>query len=268
MSAQEDTAVIEAPEPEVEQPKAETPAAEVTTPETETPETAEEGQERDDKGRFKPNRVQERIDELTRKAGEKEREAAYWRGVAEAAKPKEAEAPKAAAGKPIADQFESYEAYTEALTDWKVDQKLAEREAKQQASAQATTWQQRAAAAKAELPDFEEVMQSTTAPMSPAMAEAIRDSEHGPALAYHLAKHPAEAIRLAGLSPVAAAREIGRLEATLSTPKAAAPAPAKRITTAPTPPTPIGNGRATVGDPGKMSQADYLAWRANALKVN
>src|SRR5262245_50189764 len=64
----------------------ETPAADGTTPQG--AENANGGENRDDKGRFR-NPVQPRIDELTRKGREAERERDYWRTRAEAAeKPK------------------------------------------------------------------------------------------------------------------------------------------------------------------------------------
>jgi hypothetical protein len=279
MSAQEETAAVEdrpnvtvletLDPPQAETPKTETPAAETegeTTAETETA-AEDEGQDRDEKGRFKP-KVQERIDELVRKAHEKDREAAYWRGIAESrvAAKEDAAQPQ---GKPTADQFIEYSDYVEALADWKAEQKIeakfAEREAKQQETAKATTWQERVTAVKAEFPDFDAVMANSTAPMTHAMAEAIKESDMGPRVAIHLAQNPDIATKWAGLSPSAVNREIGRLEATLSAPKAQAEVP-KRVTSAPTPPTPIGSGRSTTGDPAKMSQADYLAWRADQLK--
>lgn len=268
MSAQDDnTATIEAPPQEVAaDPVAETPQAEAVETEAPEAEEADEGQERDEKGRFKPNRVQERIDELRRKAGESEREAAYWRGVAEAAKPKEAApAPAEDPGKPKAADFETYDEYIEKLTDWKIEQREAAQSAKQQQEAQASTWQQRAAAAKAAMPDFDSVLSSSRAPMTQAMAEVIRGSEHGPALAYHLAKNPAEAERLAGLSPHAAAHALGVIEARLSTPTAAPVTPPKKVTSAPPPPSTVGSGRSFEGDPANMSQRDYEAW-ANAQR--
>lgn len=244
-----------APEPVVDAP-AEQAAAEEVPAEAEV-----DDQDRDEKGRFKPNRVQERIDELTRKAGEKEREAAYWRGVAEAAKPKDAE-PAKADGKPKAEDFTSYDEYVDALTDWKVDQKLQTRDAKAEGAKRAETWTQRAEAAKATIPDLDSVLAQSVAPMSQAMAEVLRDAEHGPELAYHLAKNPAESERIARLSPMAAARELGKLEASLTTPtQAPAPPAPKRVTNAPAPPTPIGSGRSTEGSPGNMSMPEYREYR-------
>ncbi len=274
MSAQETPAVETAERPNVtvletlETPKAEEPKtepAEEPKAEATTGEAAEEGQERNEKGQFKP-KLQERIDEITRQRHEAEREAAYWRGIAETRAAKEQ--PKADA-EPKAEYFSDYGEYVRALAKFEakslVKAELTQLEAQRQDQAKASTWQQRAEAVKAELPDFDQVMRTSTAPMTQAMAEAIRESEAGPKVAYHLAQNPEVAARLAQLSPLAAAREIGKLEASLST--AAAPAPAaKKITSAPTPPTPVGSGRSTTGDPGKMSQADYMEWRKSALK--
>lgn len=274
MSAQETTAAETVERPNVtvletlEPPKAEEPKtepAEEQVAEATTEETAEEGQERDDKGRFKP-KVQERIDEITRQRHEAQREAAYWRGIAETRAAQEQ--PKAEA-EPKAEDFSDYGEYVRALAKFEakslVKAELTQLEAQRQDQAKASTWQQRAEAVKAELPDFDQVMRTSSAPMTQAMAEAIRESEFGPKVAYHLAQNPEVAARLAQLSPLAAAREIGKLEASLST-TAANPPPVKKITSAPTPPTPVGSGRSTTGDPGKMSQADYMEWRKSALK--
>jgi hypothetical protein len=253
--------------PKVEETKDE-PKAEVQqeTQEEVRDDKTDEGQERDESGKFKPkNATQARIDELTRQKHEAAREAAYWRGLAESQRAAKETTQDRPTGKPSADSYENHEDFVEALTDWKLEQKLAEHDSRQQERAKASTWQERATAARAEMPDFEEVMASSTAPMSHAMAEAIKESEMGPKVAYHLAMHPEEAARLANMSPTSAIREIGKIEATLSAAKAA-PAPAPRVTTAPKPADPIGSGRSTAGDPGKMSQADYEEWRKTQLK--
>lgn len=251
--------------PKVETPAAE-PVAEEPVAEAAAEETADDGQERDDKGQFRPKRgVQERIDELTREKHESAREAAYWRGIAETRAAQET--PKTEA-EPKAEDFQDYAEYVRALAKFEakalVKAELAQEKAATTEAAKATTWQQRESAAKADLPDYDQVVGASRAPMTQAMAEAIRESDIGPKVAYHLAQNPDVSARLAGLSATSAIREIGKLEATLSA--AAPPPPQRRITSAPTPPTPVGSGRSTVGDPGKMSQADYLEWRKTAIK--
>ena len=69
------------------------------------------------------------------------------------------------------------------------------------------------------------------------MLRAISESEHGPAVAYHLGKNPDLSRRWASLDPVSLFKELGRLEATLSAP-AVVPQP-KPVTQAPAPITPV-----------------------------
>jgi preprotein translocase subunit SecA len=68
------------------------------------------------------------------------------------------------------------------------------------------------------------------------LTDAILTSDRGPEVAYHLAKNPALAERLNRLSPIAAAREIGRIEAALEksspgTTRKPPPAPANTTNT-------------------------------------
>ena len=194
--------------------------------------------------------MQTRIDELTRQKYEAEREAAYWRGRAGGTGQDQAQpsAAPAAAPKPTPDKFSDYAEYVEALADWKAEQRvnqaLSQREQAQAQRLQdelqqerVSTWAQRQDAARQSISDYDEVMASAPdAPVAQHVGESILDSEHGPAIAYHLAKHPAELARINALPPMAAAREIGRLEASLSSAK---PAPAKQVSNAPAPIKPI-----------------------------
>jgi hypothetical protein len=93
-------------------------------------------------------------------------------------------------------------------------------------------------------------------PVTPESAEMIADSDKAAEIAYHLAKHPKEAIALAKMSPAMQGREIARLEAKLS-------APQKKTTAAPPPPhTKVAAGTPSGSvDPSKMSQAQYEKWR-------
>jgi hypothetical protein len=76
-------------------------------------------------------------------------------------------------------------------------------------------WQARVAAARQRYSDYDQVMTSPEAEqllIPPAMRQAVFESEIGAGLFYWLVKHPQECRRIAGLSPVSAAREIGRIE--------------------------------------------------------
>lgn len=97
-----------------------------------------------------------------------------------------------------------------------VMQRLAKREAEQQQRDAQAQFNQRMADARAAKPDFDEVILSADAPVSPALQQVILTSEHGPDIMYQLASNPAELARLSALPPLDAARAIGRLEAKLS----------------------------------------------------
>ena len=248
-------------EPEVE-PDAEPAVEAVAEPvEGTAPEEAGDGEEtdlRDDKGRFKKNGVQSRIDELTRKARDAERRANYYEGLAT----QPAQNPAEDAAKPTADQFESYDEFVEALTDWKVAQKtqtLAQDAAKGvvQHERQAN-YKERLAETKATITDYDAVMEKAAdMQIADYVGEAVFDSERGPEIFYHLAQHPEVAERLNGLSPLKAAMEIGKIEAQLSAPAV------KRTSQAPAPISPIAPGSNTKVN---LDTADFETYVAERRK--
>lgn len=257
-------------------PAAVTPPAQADAPSVET---TTEPTDRDDKGRFR-NPVQPRIDELTRKVRENEREAAYWRTRAESAEKKpEPEAPKA----PTPDQFDDYGEYVKATAKFEAKQELkaelAERDKQTQVKTDAETrqsnWQTRKAEAAKAIPDIDAVLSASEVPIAEHVQAELLDSEFGPQIAYHLDKNPALAERLNGMNERQTAREIGRLEALFEKPAAATEetkegetpvepaAPTPRISKAPPPVKPVGQGKSTQGDLAKMTMDDYVKTRAS-----
>lgn len=214
--------------------------------------------------------AQQRINEITRQKYEAQREAEYWKQQAEARQA----APLPVPDKPLVENYQDYESFVEALTEWKVEQKAGEviarreqehRQREAQSNAQ-TEWEARADKVRAELPDYDEVIYSEafkTLHVSPAMAEAIQASELGPKLAYHLTKNPGESSRIASLSPVAAVRELLILEGKLS----ATPQQTNRpVSAAPAPIAPVVGARATVSkDPATMTDAEFATWRRGQI---
>lgn len=161
-------------------------------------------------------------------------------------------------------QFNTAEDYAEALAEYKVEQKLAEREAKQQRKQADSTYAEREEDARTKYDDFQDVVYNPDLRITEAMAEVIKVSEIGPEVAYHLGKNPDEAKRIANLSPLAQAREIGKIEASLSsnTP------PAKKASSAPAPIRPVGSRASAVKhdptDPRSstsMSDAEWIRAR-------
>lgn len=212
-------------------------------------------QEGDDEKPAKKGGFQRRIDKLTRKNAELERLLAENAGKpAETAKPAESATP---AGEPQAKDYDTYEAYVKALTIYELDardQAKADAERKKALDAKATevanTWQTRAEETRKQYADFDDVMEAgEDLPITPVMRDFLIDSEHGPELAYTLAKTPAEVERIAKLAPLAAARELTKLELALAPKTASKPKP--RVTNAPEPIRPVSRTSAAAKTPLK-----------------
>lgn len=164
----------------------------------------------------------------------KERDA-YWKGresvrPAEQQKPQEpaVEAPKA----PTRDQFPTYEEFLEAKAEFVADraaQAAVSKVAKQQDAERETrtkteklqTFQTRV---REKYPDIEDRLESIGHIVMPeGMGDAIAESELGPEILDYFAKNAKDCERIAGLSPSAALKEIGKIEARLEKPAAPAP---------------------------------------------
>jgi hypothetical protein len=151
------------------------------------------------------------------------------------AKPAAEIAPPAAAEEPESKNFDTYEAYNKALVKFMLAQDRAteaktagDRKAADAEAAKGLAWNERVEAAKAKLPDFADKMaEAAELPISKAMHETIFESERGPEVAYYLASNPEEAARIEKLGPLAAAREIGKIEAGIAAPPVK-PAPAAK----------------------------------------
>lgn len=197
--------------------------------------------------------AQERIDELTRdKHAERRRVEALEREI-ETLRPKPAlaaaEQPKAdARPDPAEYQFgETDPEFIEALGAFAARQEFRRLRAEDETTTQVRTAQQadqdrRAEFAKAH-PDFHDKLASNWT-CTPVMGDALTTSEHGPAVAYHLANNPDEAARIAKLDPVAQIRAIGAIEGRLSAALPAAVVPATKTASdaPPVPPTIRGAG--------------------------
>lgn len=250
--------------------------AQADAPVVDTAEASPPAQDRAPDGKFR-NPVQPRIDELTKKVRENEREAAFWRARAEAAEKKPDEPPPE---KPTPDKYDDYGAYVEALTEFKADERVKaalDADRKQQAEKTQTetrqsTWQTRRAEAAKLIPDLDAVLSASQLPLSKDVQAELLESEFGPQIAYHLDKHPELAEKLNTMTDKQVAREIGRLEASFAT--AAAPAPAaddtpeptpepviKKTTSAPPPVKPVSQGRSSQVDLAKVGMDEYVAAR-------
>jgi len=209
----------------------------------------------DDKG-AEPSGAEKRIKDLVAKQRKAERDADYWRGVAEGkepkAKPNNTPAPAQTTGRPTIDQFETYDDYIDALTDWKVDQKVkSTREeatrtnAQKKRDARISKFNDRVTEAAEEDPDILEYFQDDTLPVTDAMGEIVLESEVGPQLLKYLGENRKEATRISKLSPLAAAKELGKIEDKILN---RTTVEAKKISQAPAPISKV-NPRGKVTDP-------------------
>jgi hypothetical protein len=136
---------------------------------------------------------------------------------------------------PSQEQFESVEAYAEALATHKAEELLRNREQQRARQEMVEAYHDREEDARSKYEDFEQVAYNPKLPVTNVMAETIQASDIGPDIAYFLGSNPKEADRISRLSPFLQAKEIGKIEAKLSE----NPPAVKKTSSAPTPITPV-----------------------------
>lgn len=213
--------------------------------------------------------VQKRIDELTRQRREVERDRDYWREMAARQKP---EAPNhepepSVTGEPQLEQFEDYDEYLVAKAEHRIEQKIQRQHADQQQRQELQTKQQKAQAfamkaqaAREKYEDFDLVALNPSTPITEAMETVILDSEIGDDLAYYLGSNPDSARQISQLSPLAAASELGKIEAKLSQP------PPPSTTKAPDPIKPLSGNESVTTSPENMSIDEWMTWRNKQVR--
>lgn len=173
---------------------------------------------------------------------------------------------------PQPSQFSDAFEYAKALAEFSTEKALAERDRQvaQQREQEAQqkiiqSWAQKVQEAKADLPDFDDLVASSDVVVNNAVRDAILESDVGPQILYHLAENNDLAKRIASLSPNAALREIGRLEAKFDVKvdtKQTAPVVRSK---APAPIQPIRGGQGKADIPISADgefHGSYQAWKA------
>lgn len=185
--------------------------------------------------------VQKRIDELTRKRRDAERDAAYWRGMAEAKTTPitQGDPPEAGGGQDLdPNDFDSDADYLKAVAT-QVKDEIRTTAAAEKRKEAVTTGQTAIAKqyqdARTKHTDFDEVALNPAIQITQGMFDAAVGDSLGDVL-YHLGKNPAEATRIAALSPVQQIKEIGKIESKLVNPAT------KVQTNTPNPPSIVGGG--------------------------
>ena len=209
-----------ADQPEVEAVQAE------PTEEMERSEPESEVKEQEEKPKANP-KLERRFSEITKQREEARKEAQQERSAREALEARLAvlerqpapQAPKVDE-EPQPSQFNDAFEYAKALAEYTADQRIGEMrrqdaEAKEAQERQKVieTWASKVQAAKASMPDFDDIVASSDVVVNDDIRDAILESDVGPQILYHLAENDDVAKRIAGLTPKQALREIGKLEA-------------------------------------------------------
>jgi hypothetical protein len=242
--AEQPTEAVEAEEAPTEPEVAEADGSE--------PEAKEEAKTQDE--RKQNPKLERRFSEITKQREEARKEAQREREAREALQReieelKQQAQPKKATPvdeEPQPSQFSDAFEYAKALAEYTADKRIEamkqqEVEAKLAAERQKVidSWAKRVESAKAEMPDFDEMVASSSVVVGDAIRDAILESDVGPKILYHLAENEELANKIAGMSERMAMREIGKLEArfekvqkgeeTQPVNRSKAPAPAKPI---------------------------------------
>jgi hypothetical protein len=168
--------------------------------------------------------------------------------------------PPAELVKPKPDDFDKYDDYVEALTDYKTDIKLREFSGKQTKEQSADlkekeaqdNWDNQVTKALAKDPEF---IEKSYIPIAMVNAGLLSDTEHLADFAYYFGKNPVEAQKIMAMPIIQAAREIIKLETQFKEP------PPKIITNAPGNTRPLTGSTAVGKKPEDMSFAEHVAWR-------
>lgn len=215
----------------------------------------------------KKSKINERFKELTDKRKEAEKLAEERALEAKEAKEerdrlkaeKEAllakyETPKEDLGpEPELKDFANVEEYSKALKDWTIETAKREERAKQiQAQEEKRTqeiqkqWSKNLTEARKDIPDYDEVLNTSEVKVSDQVRDAILESDVGPKILHHLAKNPDLADKIGEMTVGGALRAIGRLEAELSG-KPQPKTTLAEISKAPAPISPLKGENAPVG---------------------
>jgi hypothetical protein len=191
---------------------------------------------------------------------QEELDAAIGKRLAREQRKWERDRPQAPVVVPPIEQFETVDAYADALALKKAEQLLVERDNKKQQSDILEAYHEKEEDARTKYDDFEQVAYNPSIRITPMMAEAIQSSEAGPDVAYYLGANPKEAERISRLSPISQAKEIGKLEA-----KLVSDPPVKRTSSAPAPITPVtakssGSPAYDTTDPRSMKTMTTTEW--------
>jgi hypothetical protein len=219
-------------------------------------------------------KLEKRFSEITKQREEAREEAKRERAARDSLEQRLADLekrgqPKAEAvnEEPKPEQFNDAFEYARALAEYSAEQALlnrdrAELEKKYQEEHNKLieTWNDRLEATKKELPDYQDMIESSDVMVSDQVRDALLESDAGPRILYHLAENPDYAEKLSKMTVISALREIGKLEArfekteTKPVVRSKAPAPINPLRAT------GGSMDTTIGSDGEF-HGTYSQWR-------
>lgn len=245
-----------APPPEAK-PAAEAPATEPVLEKTEPETTGKDPESKPSQRSFdrKIDRLTRRVAEAEARAIEREKELAELK----------TKATPPPAGEPKMEDFTDIKEYAKAFAEYEKKNAITEYESKQKQDAEkkeidtlVANWDAKVADSKYD--DFYDVV-GDLKPTSP-WSRAVMEEDNGDEVAYYLGKHLKEVQRIAGLSPLSQAREIGKLSFKLAN----APDKPKQPSKAPAPIEPVSGTAVVATDEIKPNQ-DFESYRKVGNKM-
>ena len=182
---------------------------------------AEQEAEVTDKPKQNP-KLEKRFSELTKRAKQAEADKASLEARLQEIESRQAPAPKqtdSVSEKPQASQFNDAFEYAEALAEWSAEKALEQRDIQEQQrkvdeqrNEVIKSWSAKLEAAKADIPDFDDMVASSNVQVRDEVRDAILESDVGPQILYHLASDDDYASKLAAMPTNKALKELGKLE--------------------------------------------------------
>jgi hypothetical protein len=244
--------------------------------EVEESEGEEESQSKDEDKKAKESKgIKKKFQKFSKQLSTMKQENEYLRSLLEKGKDQSGPAhqekieTKSTEGKPQEADFETHADYFQAMTEWTIDQREQKKESQAKETQAKTAYQSQVDSFKAKSMELakkseeyvEAVEDVSDIPMSIAIEELLLESQN-PELLFEIAKDRELYEKLNKLSPLAAAKEIGKIELKLST-----PSKEEKVikTKAPAPITPVnsksGSLKKSIYDQD-LSQGEYEALRA------
>jgi hypothetical protein len=261
---QEEPAAVEQTEPVAEEEQLSEPIAEEEATEAEKPK----------------DKLEKRFSKVTKRAQDAEARAeqleARLREVEARANPQTIAQTANVNDKPQASQFDDAFEYAEALAEWSAEKALkdrdiaeSQRKAEEERNKVLKSWNDKVDKAKKEMPDFNDIVSSSTVVVSDAIRDAILESDVGPQILYQIASDDDYAESLTSMSAIKALKEIGRLEAKFEAELEATPKKeAKTVSQskAPAPISPLKGGKSAgadvLVDTNGEFYGSYAQWKA------